>query len=64
MERPQYKRVRISEDKELKSGLEEFNPQVSQIFDMKYQGLVKDGRKNARSNYLSAGSAIITPTDF
>jgi len=55
---------KVISDGYLKSGLEEFNPQVSQIFDMKYAALVKDGRKNARSSYLSSGSAIITPTDF
>jgi hypothetical protein len=55
---------KVISDGYLKSGLEEFNPQVSQIFDMKYAALVKDGRKNARSSYLSSGSTIITPTDF
>jgi len=48
----------------LKAGMKEFSPQASQIFDAKYDQLVKDGKKNARANYNSTGSAIITPTDF
>jgi len=54
---------KIIADGYLKSGLEEFNPQVSQIFDAKYTVLVKDGKKHARSQYIS-GATIIAPTDF
>ena len=54
---------KIIADGYLKSGLEEFNPQVSQIFDAKYGLLVKDGKKHARSQYIS-GATIIAPTDF
>jgi hypothetical protein len=54
---------KIIADGYLKSGLEEFNPQVSQIFDGKYDVLVKDGKKHARSQYIS-GATIIAPTDF
>jgi hypothetical protein len=54
---------KIIADGYLKSGLEEFNPQVSQIFDAKYGVLVKDGKKHARSQYIS-GATIIAPTDF
>ena len=54
---------KIVSDGYLKSGLEEFNPQVSQIFDAKYMALVKDGKKHARSQYIH-GSTIIAPTDF
>ena len=54
---------KIIADSYLKSGLEEFNPQVSQIFDAKYAVLVKDGKKHARSQYIS-GATIIAPTDF
>ena len=54
---------KIVSDGYLKSGLEEFNPQVSQIFDAKYMELVKDGKKHARSHYID-GMTIITPTDF
>ena len=55
---------KVISDGYLKSGLEEFNPQVSQIFDMKYAALVKDGKKQGRDNYVSSGSAVIRPTDF
>jgi len=54
---------KIISDGYLKSGLEQFNPQVSQIFDAKYMALVKDGKKHARSHYIH-GSTIISPTDF
>ena len=54
---------KIISDGYLKSGLEEFNPQVSQIFDAKYQLLIKEGKKHARSQYIS-GATIIAPTDF
>ena len=54
---------KVISDGYLKSGLEEFNPQVSQIFDGKYDVLVKDGKKHARSQYMS-GATIIAPTDF
>jgi hypothetical protein len=53
---------KIISDGYLKSGLKEFNPQVSQIFDMKYSLLVKDGKKHARSHYMT--STIVAPTDF
>jgi hypothetical protein len=55
---------KVISDGYLKSGIEEFNPQVSQIFDAKYEALVKNGKKQARSQYLSGGSTIIAPTDF
>ena len=55
---------KVISDGYLKSGLEEFNPQVSQIFDMKYEALIKDGKKQGRDNYVSSGSAVIRPTDF
>ena len=48
----------------LKAGMEEFSPQASQLFDVKYLELVKDGKKQARSQYLSGGSTIVAPTDF
>ena len=54
---------KIVADGYLKSGLAEFNPQISQIFDAKYMALVKDGKKHARSHYIH-GSTIISPTDF
>jgi hypothetical protein len=54
---------KIIADGYLKAGGEVFNPQVSQIFDGKYDVLVKDGKKHARSQYIS-GATIITPTDF
>jgi hypothetical protein len=54
---------KVIADGYLKSGLEEFNPQVSQIFDAKYEVLVKDGKKHSRSQYIS-GATIIAPTDF
>ena len=44
-------------------GGEGFNPQASQIFDMKYVDLTKDGKKHARSNYMP-GATIVAPTDF
>jgi len=53
---------KVLSDGYLKAGLVEFNPQASQIFDMKYMGLVKDGRKHARSHYMT--STVVTPTDF
>ena len=54
---------KIIADGYLKAGGEVFNPQVSQIFDGKYDVLVKDGKKHARSQYIS-GATIISPTDF
>jgi hypothetical protein len=48
----------------LRAGVAQFNPQISQIFEEKYMTLVKDGKKEARSNYVSPGAAIIRPTDF
>jgi hypothetical protein len=54
---------KIIADGYLKAGGEVFNPQVSQIFDGKYDVLVKDGKKHARSQYIS-GATIIAPTDF
>ena len=54
---------KVVSDGYLKSGLANFNPEVSQIFDAKYMALVKDGRKHARSEYIS-GATIIVPTDF
>jgi hypothetical protein len=54
---------KIISDGYLKAGMEEFNPQASQIFDVKYQMLIKDGRKQARSQFIS-GVATIAPTDF
>ena len=39
-------------------------PQVSQLFDMKYKELVKAGKKRARNNYVHAGAAVIRPTDY
>ena len=41
----------------------QFNPQTSQIFELKYMALVKDGKKHARSAYI-AGATTITPVDF
>ena len=55
---------KVISDGYLRAGGQMFNPQVSEMFDVKYQALVKDGRKHARSSYLSGSSAIITPTDF
>ena len=40
-----------------------FNPQASQIFDMKYEKLVKESKKQARSSY-QGGAGIIAPTEF
>ena len=54
---------KIISDGYLKAGLEQFSPQASQIFDAKYMVLVKDGKKHARSQYIS-GSTIVVPTDF
>ena len=54
---------KIIADSYLKAGVEVFNPQVSQIFDGKYDVLVRDGKKHARSQYIS-GATIIAPTDF
>ncbi len=54
---------KVISDGYLKAGVEEFNPQVSQIFDAKYEALVKDGKKHARNQYIS-GATIIAPTDF
>ena len=54
---------KVISDSYLKAGVEEFNPQVSQIFDAKYEVLVRDGKKHARSQYIS-GATIIAPTDF
>lgn len=39
-----------------------FNPQASQIFDVKYKELVKDAKVEARRNHT--GSFTIKPTDF
>jgi len=55
---------KVISDAYLKAGVEEFNPQASQIFEGKYQALVRDGKKNARANYISSGSVVIRPTDF
>jgi hypothetical protein len=55
---------KVISDAYLKAGTEVFNPQVSQIFEGKYQVLVQDGKKKARDNYISSGSAVIRPTDF
>ena len=55
---------KVVSDSYLKAGTEVFNPQVSQIFEAKYQALVQDGKKKARDNYVSSGSAVIRPTDF
>jgi hypothetical protein len=49
-------------DSYLKAG-DTLNPQASQLFDMKYTKLVKDAKKQARSNNIG-GAAIIAPTDF
>ena len=54
---------KVISDSYLKAGTEVFNPQVSQIFDAKYEVLVRDGKKHARSQYIS-GATIIAPTDF
>ena len=48
----------------LKGASAEFNPQASQVFDIKYKELVKEGKKEARNNYVHSGAAIIAPTDF
>ena len=53
----------VISDGYLKAGLEAFNPQVAQIFDVKYKELVKDGRKHARAEYVS-GATLIKPTEF
>ena len=47
----------------LKAG-DTLQPQVSQLFDMKYQELVKSGRKRARGHYVHSGTAMIRPTDY
>jgi hypothetical protein len=54
---------KIISDGYLRAGVNEFNPQASQVFEGKYQMLVKDGKKHARSNY-TGGATIIVPTDF
>jgi len=54
---------KVISDSYLKAGTEVFNPQVSQIFDGKYEALVRDGKKHSRSQYIS-GATIIAPTDF
>ena len=40
-----------------------FNPKLSQLFDAKYYQLAKDGRKEAKSNYLGSFGTIV-PQDF
>tara|TARA_R110000765_G_C18858512_1_gene599756 strand:- start:269 stop:952 length:684 start_codon:yes stop_codon:yes gene_type:complete len=55
---------KVIADSYLKAGTEVFNPQVSQIFEGKYLELVKNGKKKARDNYISSGSAVIRPTAF
>lgn len=54
---------RVISDGYLKSGSEVFNPQVSQLFDVKYKELVKDGKKRARANY-HASATVIKPTEY
>ena len=55
---------KVISDAYLKAGTEVFNPQVSQIFEGKYLALVQNGKRKARDNYISSGSAVIRPTDF
>ena len=54
---------KVISDGYLKTGLETFNPQASQLFDIKYKELVKDGKKRARANY-HASATVIRPTDY
>ena len=49
-------------DSYLKAG-NSLNPQAAQLFDMKYNSLLKQAKKQARNNY-TGGTSIITPTDF
>ena len=54
---------RVIADGYLKAGLEAFNPKVSQLFDIKYKELIKDGKKRARAHY-NASATMIKPTEY
>ena len=54
---------KVISDGYLKAGLEAFSPEASQMFDLKYKELVKDGKKHARAEYVQ-GATIIKPTEF
>jgi hypothetical protein len=43
---------------------ENLQPQLSQLFDMKYKELIKSGKKRARDNYVHSGAAVIRPMDY
>ena len=55
---------KVISDAYLKAGTQAFNPEASQIFENKYNTLIKDGKKEARHSYIASGGAIIRPTDF
>lgn len=54
---------KVIADGYLKSGHNNFNPENSAIFDMKYKELVKEGKKQARSNKVG-GFSIVKGIDF
>jgi hypothetical protein len=54
---------KVISDAYLRAGLEMFNPKVSQVFDLKYKELVKDGRKHSRADFVQ-GTTLIKPTEF
>jgi hypothetical protein len=55
---------KVLSDAYLRAGAAEFNPQASQLFDVKFKETVVDAKKEARNNYMTSGSSIIAPTSF